>query len=77
MPCHSCGSIIQRKFNGETCVHLPGLRNIDKPAVFAFTELFVCLDCGATEFTMPKTELHLLVEGDLATAASSGNSSPQ
>ena len=32
-------------------------KNIDKPAVWVFSELIVCLDCGTTEFTVPKSEL--------------------
>jgi hypothetical protein len=44
-------------------IHFPGLRNIDKPVVWVFPGLFVCLDCGTAEFVVPKDELHQLVEG--------------
>jgi len=37
-------------------VHFPGLKNIDKPVVWVFPELTVCLDCGTAEFTVPKAE---------------------
>ena len=40
-----------------------GLENLDKPAVFLFPKLLVCLDCGFTEFTITKTDLRLLGAG--------------
>src|SRR4029077_6790215 len=57
MPCKSCGSLNQRKLTGEVAIHFPGLPNIEKPMVWVFPELLVCLDCGTTEFTVPKSEL--------------------
>jgi hypothetical protein len=47
------------------CIHLLGLENIDKPAVWLFPELLVCLDCGAAEFAVPETELLQLANVDL------------
>jgi hypothetical protein len=64
MPCKSCGSVNQSKFTGETGIHLPGLKNIDKPVVWVFPELVVCLDCGAAEFDVPEAELRHLAKGD-------------
>ena len=46
MPCKSCGSVNQSKFTAEMAIHFPGLQNIDKPVVWVFPELVVCLDCG-------------------------------
>jgi len=69
MPCKSCGSANQSKFTGELCIHFPGLKNIDKPVVWVFPELVVCLDCGAAEFAVPEAELQLLAKGDSAAAA--------
>ena len=68
MPCKSCGSLNQRKFTGEVAIHFPGLQNIDKPIVWVFPKLIVCLDCGTTEFTVPKSELRQLAKGDAAAA---------
>jgi hypothetical protein len=69
MTCKSCGSVNQDKFMGEICIHFPGLKNIDKPLVWVFPELAVCLDCGMTEFVVPDPELRLLAKGDAASAA--------
>jgi hypothetical protein len=60
MVCKSCRSGNQRKFNSEINVHLSGLKNLDKPPVFVFPRLSVCLDCGFAEFAIPETELCLL-----------------
>ena len=66
MHCKLCGSINQNKFIGEMGIRGPGLNNIDKPLVWIFPELIVCLDCGMTEFIIPEAELRLLAEGDAA-----------
>ena len=68
MPCKSCGSVNQSKFSGEMGIHFPGLKNVGKPVVWVFPELFVCLDCGTAEFAVPEAELHLLAEGGAAAA---------
>jgi hypothetical protein len=49
-------------------IHLPGLKNIDKPVVWAFPELIVCLDCGTAEFIVPEAELCQLARGVAAAA---------
>jgi hypothetical protein len=48
-------------------IHVRGLKNIDKPVVWLFPELVVCLDCGAAEFAVPEAELRQLAKGDAAT----------
>jgi hypothetical protein len=68
MACKSCGSLDQSKFTAEMAIHSPGLQNIDKPIVWVFPELIVCLNCGTTEFTVPKSELRQLAKGDAAAA---------
>jgi hypothetical protein len=49
-------------------IHFPGLKNIDKPIVWVFPELVVCLDCGNAEFAVPEAELRQLAKGDAAAA---------
>jgi hypothetical protein len=49
-------------------IHFPGLKNIDKPVVWVFPELVVCMDCGTAEFSVPEAELRRLAMGDAATA---------
>jgi len=58
----------QRELSAEMGIHFPGLKNIDKPVVWVFTELVVCLDCGTTEFAVPEAELRILAKGDAAAA---------
>jgi hypothetical protein len=60
MHCKSCGSVNQSKFIGEMGIRSPGLKNIDKPVVWVFPKLVVCLDCGIAEFAVPEAELRLL-----------------
>ena len=68
MPCKSCGSVNQKEFNVEMAIHLPGLQDIDKPAVWVFSGVVVCLDCGNAEFAVPEAELRKLAKGDAAAA---------
>jgi hypothetical protein len=68
MACKSCQSEHQRNLNGEIAIHFPGLKGLDKPIVWVFPKLTVCLRCGFTEFSVPATYLRLLVNGD-STAA--------
>ena len=68
MRCKSCGSIRRGKFTAEIGIHFPGLKNINKPIVWVFPELVVCLDCGISEFAIPKAELGLLARGEAAAA---------
>ena len=69
MPCKSCGSVNQNKFSAEMAIHFPGLKNFDKPVVWVFPEVVVCLDCGTAEFAVPEAELRQLAKGDAAARA--------
>jgi hypothetical protein len=64
MPCKSCGSINQKKFSAEMAVHFAGLKTADKPIVWVFSEVLVCLDCGMAEFSVPIDELRQLKQSD-------------
>ncbi len=68
MPCKSCGSVNQKKFSAEMGIHFPELKDIDKPVVWAFREVVVCLDCGSAEFAIPEAELRQLEQSDSAAA---------
>jgi hypothetical protein len=61
MACKLCAAN-QAEFSSEICIHFPGRKDLDKPAVFVFSKMSVCLDCGSTRFTVPQTELLLLRE---------------
>ena len=66
MSCKSCQSENQLYFNGEVAIHFPGLEGLDKPIVWVFPKLLVCLNCGFTEFAIPETEVRRIVEADAA-----------
>ncbi len=68
MPRKACGSVNQKKFSAEMGVHFPELKDIDKPVVWVFPEVVVCLDCGSAEFAIPEAELRQLAKGDAAAA---------
>jgi hypothetical protein len=57
MPCPSCLSRNQVEFPSEINIHFPGSKNWTKPTVWVFPTILVCLDCGASLFTIPKDEL--------------------
>jgi hypothetical protein len=61
--CKSCESHNQSTFNGEMALHFPGLDGIDKPIVWVFPKVSVCLDCGFSQFIVPERELNVLETG--------------
>jgi hypothetical protein len=60
MSCNACGSVNQRKFLAAVDIPFPRLIDVKKSPVLLYPELLVCLNCGKTEFTVPKAELDLL-----------------
>jgi hypothetical protein len=62
--CKSCGSNRQKKFTGKIGIHFPGLENVNKPIVWVFPDVLVCLNCGSAEFSVPEAELRVLVTGE-------------
>ena len=69
MTCKSCGAVAQARFPTEVAIHS---RDANSPLVFVFPNIFVCLNCGkpefAEEFTVPQSELSLLMKRDVAGA---------
>jgi hypothetical protein len=55
--CSSCGSNNQAEFASEMIVHFSGRENLDKPGVWVFSKLFICLDCGFLHSKIPASEL--------------------
>ena len=53
MSCKRCASDEVKTFNGELAIHFPGLEGLDKPIVWVFPKLVVCLHCGFGEFVVP------------------------
>jgi hypothetical protein len=68
MPCKSCHSNNQRLLTAEMNIHFPGSIGWEKPTVWAFPEIVVCLSCGFVEFSIPEAELRSLAESDSAAA---------
>ena len=62
MICKRCATET-KIFNSEIAIHFPGLAGLNKPIVWVFPKLLVCLQCGFTEFTVPERELNVLVQG--------------
>ena len=62
MSCLLCGSDNQAERTAEMVIHLSGLKNLDNPGVWACSKVLVCLDCGSSHFTVPKTELASIAE---------------
>ena len=62
MACTVCGSGQQGKFNAEIAIHFPGLQGLDKPIVWVFPQVLICLNCGVAQFGIPEPELALLAE---------------
>ncbi len=60
MSCTVCASANQVEFATEMAIHFSSK---DKPHVFAYPKLLVCLDCGFSRCTIPETELHVLRQG--------------
>jgi hypothetical protein len=58
MACKSCGSGNQGKFLSEVDSHFPRSRDVKRSPVLVYPELLVCLNCGKSEFTVPKDELN-------------------
>jgi hypothetical protein len=57
MPCPLCSSGEQTELSSEIVIHLSGLANINFPGVLTLPRLVICLDCGFTSLTIPRTEL--------------------
>ena len=64
MICQLCSSEKLKRFAGEVAIHFPGLRGLNKPIVWVFPEIWVCLDCGNAGLSVPDRELQILAAGD-------------
>ena len=69
MTCLACQSVEQLDLTAEMLVHFPGLKNVDKPAVWLFPRLLVCANCGLSRFTVPETELASIAKNALEKSA--------
>lgn len=67
LPCKACGSENVHKLRGEIAMRAPGLKNIDKPVVWVFPDILVCMHCGIAEFAVPEDQLRMLAKREAAT----------
>jgi len=58
--CRFCSSANQQGFGGEVALHFPGLAGLNKPIVWVFPEIHVCLSCGFAEFQIPGEQMKTL-----------------
>ena len=58
--CTSCRSENIKTLTGEIALHFPGLNGLNKPIVWVFPKILVCLECGVAEFAVPERELEVL-----------------
>ena len=52
-----------QEFVGEVAIHFPGIKGLQRPIVYTFPKVRVCLECGHADFTVPARELKVLVTG--------------
>lgn len=64
MACNSCRSDRQRVLTGEIALHFPGLKGLEKPVVWVFPQVAVCLNCGSAEFQVDTEQLKQLDDCD-------------
>lgn len=62
MSCQLCRSSNEAELNTEMVIHFSGLKNLDKPGVWVFSRLLVCLDCGSSQLKIPERELAAIAE---------------
>jgi len=62
VPCRACGSNKRAEFPAEIAVHIPGPNHLNKPHLFVFPEILVCLNCGNAEFTVSESQLRALAD---------------
>jgi len=61
--CKRCVSDKQRVFRGELAIHFPGWEGLNKPHVWVFPRMTICLDCGFVEFELLAEQLAQLKDG--------------
>jgi len=58
MSCRSCHSEMQNEFPAEMNIHAHGRDGMDRPTVWAFPRVRICLECGFAEFQLKQDELY-------------------
>ena len=58
-----CSSKNRGTFTAEVAIHFSGMEGVDRPIVWVFPQLLVCLDCGLAQFVIAERELDVLRYG--------------
>jgi hypothetical protein len=69
MACPRCDSRNHAEFSSEIALHFSGRENLEKPHVFVFPKILVCLACGSSGFAVAQKDLRLLREGIRSSSA--------
>jgi len=65
MRCRSCSASPEvQTFSAEVALHFQGLDGLNKPIVWVFPKVLVCLNCGFAEFAVPDQHVKTLREPD-------------
>jgi hypothetical protein len=75
MSCSKCWSTTVKKLTAEISLGFPGIKNLDKPTVFVFPIVTVCLNCGHAVFSVPERELTVIKERLSSLSPSDGGTS--
>ena len=66
MRCRSCAATLGgQTFTGEIALHFPGFDGLNKPIVWVFPRVLVCVQCGFAEFVVPEDSLKALRNPDV------------
>jgi hypothetical protein len=60
MVCKGCHSGRVREYPAEINIHFAGKESLEKPSVWVFPNLIICVVCGFTEFRVPNADLQSL-----------------
>ena len=66
MSCVQCASNNEAEFPTELVFHFFGLQGLDKPGIFLYPKILVCLHCGFSWFTTSAAEKALLAKDAIA-----------
>src|SRR5262249_43008674 len=61
--CRLCCSANLGEFPAEMNIHFPGCEPLEKPSVWVFPKMVICLACGYTELTVAEAALRALERG--------------
>jgi hypothetical protein len=58
-----CESENRKTFMAEMIIRFPGIEGLNKPIVWLYPSISVCLECGRAQFVVPEKESEVLRTG--------------